>query len=63
MRVLRLPTASPTPTQVYQGIRPTGKPPDTYEFERPYVRGRSLVQRVGEIGWNIVARCVLQPYW
>lgn len=49
--------------QVYQGIRPTGKPPDAYEFKRPYVRERSFMQRVGEIGWNFVARCVLQPSW
>jgi hypothetical protein len=47
--------------RVYQGIRPTGKPPDAYEFSRPYVRGRSLIDLAGEIGWDVVARVVLQP--
>jgi len=38
--------------RIYQGIRPTGKPPDSYVFRRPYVRTRSIKDRLGEVGWD-----------
>jgi len=45
--------------RVYQGIRPTGLPPDSHEFERGYVRKRSLRDWLGEKGWNVMARHIL----
>ena len=45
---------------MYQGIRPTGLPPDSHEFERGYVRKRSLRDWLGEKGWNVMARHILR---
>lgn len=42
--------------RVYQGIRPTGLPPDAYEFERPYKRSRTVQERMGEVGWDLLKR-------
>ena len=43
--------------RVYQGIRPTGLPPDDYEFTRPsFVRQRSAADWVGEAGWDALKR-------
>ena len=44
--------------RVYQGIRPTGLPPDAYEFKRPYVRTRSFLDRVAELGWDALRHTV-----
>ncbi|KAL1510990.1 hypothetical protein AB1Y20_005815 [Prymnesium parvum] len=45
--------------RVYQGIRPTGLPPDTYEFSRPYTRTRSVSDWLHEKMWDVLARTVL----
>ena len=42
--------------RIYQGVRPTGLPPDTYEFKRPYVRTRTLEDRLGEVGWDAMKK-------
>jgi len=43
--------------RVYQGIRPSGLPPDTHEWKRTgYVRKRSAQDRLGEIGWDTLKR-------
>jgi len=46
--------------RVYQGVRPVGKPPDAYEFKRPFVRTRSLLDWMGELGWDFMVRFVLR---
>jgi len=40
--------------RVYQGVRPVGLPPDSYEFSRPYVRKRSAQDWLGEKGWDVM---------
>ena len=43
--------------RVYQGVRPTGLPPDAYEFERPgYKRQRDLRDLLGEVGWDLLKK-------
>jgi len=47
--------------RTYQGIRPTGKTPDHYEFNRSsFVRHRSLADWAGEVGWDAMARVILR---
>ena len=43
--------------RVYQGIRPTGRAPDAYEWRREhYKRKRSAIDLLGEAGWDAVRR-------
>ena len=43
--------------RVYQGVRPTGLPPDAYEFERPgYKRRRDMRDLLGEVGWDLLKK-------
>ena len=42
--------------RVYQGIRPTGLPPDAYEFRRPYKRHRTARDLAGEVGWDALKK-------
>lgn len=45
----------------YQGVRPTGKTPDHYQFNRSsYVRHRSLADWAGEVGWDAMVRFFLR---
>ena len=46
--------------RVYQGVRPTGKPPDAFEFWPAYVRTWSLADRLMEAAWSLMARLVLR---
>lgn len=47
--------------RTYQGIRPIGKTPDAYEFNRSsYVRRRSLADWAGEVGWDAMTSFILR---
>ena len=42
--------------RVYQGVRPTGLPPDAYEMARPYKRTRSAKDWFNELGWDLLIK-------
>ena len=45
--------------RVYQGVRPSWKEPDAYEFARPYIRQTSRAERLGQLGWDLIKRWLL----
>ena len=45
--------------RVYQGVRPTGRAPDTYEFQTNYVRQRSWTDWLWELAWDAVVWSIL----
>ena len=42
--------------RVYQGVRPTGVPPDNYTYTRPYVRNMTKRQQVEARAWDAVVK-------
>ena len=42
--------------RVYQGIRPTGVPPDDYAYTRPYVRNMTKAERLKARAWDVVVK-------
>ena len=42
--------------RIYQGVRPTGLAPDTYEWRREYERTRSATDVALELAWDAVRR-------
>ena len=42
--------------RVYQGVRPTGVPPDNYTYTRPYVRNMTTVERLEARAWDAMVK-------
>jgi hypothetical protein len=44
--------------RVYQGVRPTGKAPDSYEWRRDYKRTKTCTEWMQEKTWDVMVRFV-----
>ena len=42
--------------RIYQGIRPTGVPPDNYTYTRPYVRNMTKAERLKARAWEVMVK-------